>query len=145
MIRRRPPTPAQRRRRTLGVVTTVVMTVVALHGLGAGGGGRMRSAAPPGRAAPGPRAKPPVAGPAIVKVFHARGGPVTAVVTEGGAPACEVNLVGPAGRVLARGWAGARPLTLSAFAATNAPLSLVLRPDRGTRLSWQAELTGVVG
>ncbi|MGI8753594.1 MAG: hypothetical protein ACR2MN_15030 [Acidimicrobiales bacterium] len=155
MIRRRPPTSAQRWRQALGVLIAMAVIMVAVRGLGplgAGGAdstgkGHGRGPAPvisraPGPPAPGPRARRSPPQPAITRVFRATGGPVTAVVTERGAPVCEVDLLGPTGAVLAQGWAGEQPVTLHVVAVANAPVSLVLRPSGGTTLAWQADLTG---
>ncbi|MDQ2729844.1 MAG: hypothetical protein M3Y91_18760, partial [Actinomycetota bacterium] len=97
----------------------------------------------PGVPTPAANGSPPEA--AITRVFRATGGPVTAVVTEKGAPVCEVDLLGPTGAVLARAWAGGQPVTLRAVAVADAALSLVLRPTGGSTLSWQADLNGTSG
>ncbi|MDQ2725509.1 MAG: hypothetical protein M3Y36_08450, partial [Actinomycetota bacterium] len=159
VIRRCPPTPAQRRRRVLGALTVVVVTVGAVRGLGAldagtshrpgltrgasraGAAGSARGAGPaPG----GPMGSPPRAA-TVTRTFFAAGGPVIAVVTEKGAPLCEVDLLDSAGALLAQGWAHGQPVTLHAVAVANAPLSLVLRPTSGVTLSWQADLSGASG
>ena len=154
MIRRQPLTATQRCRRAVGALTVVGVTILAVRALDSPGGAPAASAErTPG--APrtagttravrrgGPTRSPPRA--AIAHAFRAAGGPVTAVVTEKGAPVCEVDLLGPSGTVLARGWAAAQPVTLRSAAVANAPLSLVLRPTGGTTLSWQADLSGASG
>jgi hypothetical protein len=128
VIRRQPPTPAQRRRRFLGVLAAATVIVFAFRDVGAFG---HRHPAPPRVA--------------ITRTFHAAGGPVTVVVTTQGVTVCEVDLLGPSGAVLARAWARAQPVTLSAVASPRAPLSLVLRPTGGRTLSWQADLSGASG
>jgi hypothetical protein len=148
VIRRRPTTRAQRCRRALSALTVAAVTIVAVRALDPPGGSGPAGAAGAAGAAGTPahgrltRSPPKVA---ITRVFRAAGGAVTAVVTEKGAPACEVDLLGPTGSILARGWAGGRPVTLRAVAVANTHLSLVLRPTGGTRLSWQAELSGAGG
>lgn len=164
MIRRLPPTAAQRRRRVLGALIVVVVTLMALRGLGtldagtghrpgpargarpAGGGpvGAVGSARGAGPATGGPMGSPPRAA-AVTRTFFAAGGPVIAVVTEKGAPLCEVDLLDAAGALLAQGWARGQPVTLHAVAVANAPVSLVLRPTGGVTLSWQADLSGASG
>lgn len=120
---RRPLSQVRRRRRGVGLALLVTggVAFVARHG----GGTSVR-----------------VAAPAISRVFHAAGGPMTAVVIVAAPGSCEVDLVGPHGVVLDRGWAGASPLTLGVSAAAGTALSLVLHVPGGRAVSWQAELRG---
>ncbi len=134
MIRRVPPTPAQRRRRVICAITVAVVIAVAVVGPTA-----PRATV---RAGPPAQLRPPAT---ISRLFHATGGPVTAVVSEKGSPTCEVDLLAGNGGVLARGWAGSQAVTLRTTAVADVPLSLVLHPPRGVTLSWQAELTGATG
>ena len=133
---RRPPSPWPRRlRRALGPLVASAAIVLVLI---------MASQAPQVRRTPVARGRP-TSPPAIAKVFHAVGGPVTATITVTGAPSCRVDLVGADGAVLAGGEVTAGALTLRALAVAHAPISLVLHPSRLAGLSWQADLTGAQG
>ncbi len=139
MIRRPVPSAAQRRRRRLASVAAgTVATVVAILSLAVatGPGTGTGTGFDPGA---GPRRDPS----GIGRVFHAVGGPLSAVVTWHGAGGGRVELVGPGGAILARAPMGNGPATLQAVAPADSPITLVLHPVRRRGVSWQADLTGV--
>jgi len=143
MIRRPVPSVAQRRRRRLASVAAgTAATVVAILSLAVATGPGTGTGAGPGfepGAGAGPRSDPS----GIGRVFHAVGGPLSAVVTWHGAGGGRVELVGPGGAILASKPMGAGPATLQAVVPADAPITLVLYPTRRRGVSWQADLTGV--